>query len=59
MFSTYVGGSSEDAVVGIGAARGVVYFGGVTTSPDLASDGAPFHGGRDLFLARVFDPIAP
>jgi len=28
-------------------------------SADLASGGAPFHGGRDLFLARVFDPLAP
>jgi len=25
----------------------------------LASGGAPFYGGRDLFLARVFDPLAP
>jgi hypothetical protein len=27
-------------------------------SADLASGGAPFHGGRDLFPARVFDPRA-
>lgn len=38
LWSTCVGGSREDAGVGIGVARGVVYFGGVTTSPDLAWD---------------------
>jgi hypothetical protein len=59
LWSTYVGGSREDAVLGIGAAGGRVYFGGVTMSADLASDDAPFHGARDLFLARVLDPLAP
>jgi len=36
LWSTYVGGSREDAVVGIGAARGVVYFGGVTARRSTA-----------------------
>jgi hypothetical protein len=54
-----VGGSHEEAVLGIGASRGLVYFGGVTTSADLASDAAPFHGARDLFVVRAFDPLAP
>ena len=55
-WSTYIGGSGEDALLGVGGAAGIVYFGGVTTSPDLASGGEPFHGGRDLFLAAIRNP---
>ena len=59
LWSTYVGGSREEAVTGIGVAGGFVYFGGGTTSAEFATGGPPFHGGRDLFLGRVFDPLAP
>ena len=59
LWSTYVGGSREEAVAGIGGAGGFVYFGGGTTSVEFATGGPPFHGGRDLFLGRVFDPVAP
>lgn len=56
LWSTYVGGAGDDAIVGIGAARGAVYFGGVTTSAELASGASPFHGARDLFVVRLLDP---
>jgi hypothetical protein len=59
LWSTYVGGSREEAVAGIGIAGGFVYFGGQTTSAEFATGGSPFHGARDLFLGRVFDPLAP
>lgn len=59
LWSTYVGGSREDAVVGLGVAGGFVHFGGQTTSAEFAIGGPPFHGGRDLFLGRLFDPSAP
>ena len=59
LWSTYVGGSREEAVAGIGVAGGFVYFGGATMSAEFATGGPPFHGGRDLFLGRVFDPLAP
>jgi hypothetical protein len=28
-------------------------------SAAFAASGPPFHGGRDLFLERVLDPLAP
>lgn len=59
LWSTYVGGSREEAVAGLGVAGGSVYFGGQTTSVEFATGGPPFHGGRDLFLGRVSDPLAP
>ena len=59
LWSTYVGGSREESVAGIGAAGGFVYFGGQTMSAEFATGGPPFHGGRDLFLGRVFDTLAP
>jgi hypothetical protein len=59
LWSTYVGGGHEEAVYGIGVAGGFVYFGGATTSAEFATGGDPFHGGRDLFVARVQDPMAP
>jgi hypothetical protein len=59
LWSTYIGGSREEAVAGIGLFGGSVYFGGGTTSAEFATGGPPFHGGRDLFLGRVFDPLAP
>jgi len=59
LWSTHVGGSREESVTGIGVVGGFVYFGGQTTSAEFATGGPPFHGGRDLFLARVFDPLAP
>ena len=57
LWSTYVGGSREESVGGIGVAGGLVYFGGETTSAEFATGGVPFHGGRDLFLGRVLDPL--
>jgi hypothetical protein len=59
LWSTYVGGSREESVAGIGVAGGSIYFGGQTMSAEFATGGPPFHGGRDLFLARVLDPLAP
>ena len=59
LWSTYVGGSRDEAVAGLGVAGGSVYFGGQTTSVEFATGGPPFHGGRDLFLGRVSDPLAP
>jgi len=56
LWSTFVGGSREEAIYGIGVIGVSVYFGGATTSPDLTS--APFRGGRDLFLGGVSDPNA-
>jgi hypothetical protein len=58
LWSTYVGGSREEGVSGVGVVGGFLYFGGQTTSEEFAT-GGPFHGGRDLFLGRVFDPLAP
>jgi hypothetical protein len=54
-WSTYVGGPDDDRAVGIGAAAGLVQFGGETLSSAWASGGAPFHGARDLFSARLVD----
>jgi hypothetical protein len=56
LWATYVGGKESESIVGVGAAAGFVYFGGETTSSSWAIGGAPFHGGRDLFSARVLDP---
>jgi hypothetical protein len=55
LWSTYVGGAAEERIVGVGAAAGIVYFGGETTSPGWAVGGGPHHGARDLFSARVLD----
>jgi hypothetical protein len=55
LWSTYVGGAREERIVGVGAAGGMVYFGGETMSPGWAVGGAPHHGARDLFSARVLD----
>jgi hypothetical protein len=55
LWSTYVGGAREERIVGVGAAAGTVYFGGETMSPDWAIGGAPHHGARDLFSARLLD----
>jgi hypothetical protein len=59
LWSTYVGGAHEEGVSGLGVAGGSVYFGGQTMSAEFATGGPPLHGGRDLFLGRVFDPMAP
>jgi hypothetical protein len=59
LWSTYVGGADEERIVGVGAAGGIVYFGGETTSPEWAVGGGPHHGGRDLFSARLLDVNAP
>ena len=56
MWSTYVGGSDEDRIVGIGAAAGMVYVGGETMSQGWALAGPAHHGARDLFSARVLVP---
>lgn len=56
LWATYVGGAADERVVGVGAAGGMVYFGGETNSPGWAMGGDPHHGARDLFAARVFDP---
>jgi hypothetical protein len=58
LWSTYVGGSHDEAVVGVGVAGGLVYFGGQTMSTEFATGGPAFHGGRDLFVGRVSDPLA-
>ncbi len=55
LWSTYVGGAADERIVGVGAAGGVVYFGGETTSPGWALGGGPHRGARDLFAARVLD----
>ena len=55
LWGTYVGGSDDERVVGIGAAAGIVHFGGETTSPAWAVGGGPFRGGRDLFSAQLLD----
>ena len=55
LWSTYVGGAREERIVGIGAAGGIVYFGGETMSPGWAVGGPPHHGARDLFSARVLE----
>src|SRR5688500_15773503 len=57
-WSTYVGGPDDDRVVGIGAAAGLIQFGGETLSSAWASGGAPFRGARDLFSARLIDASA-
>jgi hypothetical protein len=59
LWSTYVGGSDEERIVGVGSAGGVVYIGGETTSPGWAVGGAAHHGARDLFAARIVDLRAP
>jgi hypothetical protein len=56
MWSTYVGGPNEERVVGVGAAGGMIYIGGETTSPGWALGGPAHHGARDLFSARVLVP---
>ena len=55
LWSTYVGGAAEERIVGVGAAAGMIYFGGETTSPGWAVGGGPHQGARDLFSARVLD----
>jgi hypothetical protein len=57
MWSTYVGGSDDDRIVGIGAAAGTVYVGGETMSHGWALAGPAHHGARDLFSARML--VAP
>jgi hypothetical protein len=57
-WSTYVGGPDDDRVVGIGAAAGLIQFGGETLSSAWATGGAPFRGARDLFSARLIDVSA-
>jgi hypothetical protein len=56
LWSTYIGGSEDDRVVGVAVGNGVVHVGGETMSPSWAGDGVGFQGGRDLFSARVWDP---
>jgi hypothetical protein len=58
LWSTYIGGSREEGVAGIGVAGESVYFGGQTMSAEFATGGSPFRGGRDLFVGRVSDPLA-
>jgi hypothetical protein len=59
LWSTYVGGAAEERIVGVGAAAGMIHFGGETTSPGWALGGGPHHGARDLFSARVLDLSGP
>jgi hypothetical protein len=55
LWSTYVGGAAEERIAGVGAAAGIIHFGGETMSPGWALGGGPHHGARDLFSARLLD----
>ena len=60
-FSTYLGGSNEDAALAVGLDRdGVIYVAGFTDSTDFLTFAPLVHnnaGGRDIFIAKI-DPNA-
>ncbi len=60
VFSTYLGGSGSDGAVGVSIVPdGGVIVAGSTDSADFPSASGSYHGGGDVFVARISTDAAP